>query len=100
MNQSNMLKGVFLIIEIIIRGTNTQSMLFSLCDTHYVTTINETSRSNRRISKTPFTKWYIKGYVSQSKYVRIIKYLIENDLMSGNLLKNKTIDELISLDNT
>ena len=36
--------------------------------------------SNPRVSKIPFTKWYVKSYSDYYKYVSIIKALRNNNL--------------------
>ena len=36
----------------------------------------DTTIKNKRICKTPFKKWYIKGYVNKSDYTKIIDFIL------------------------
>ena len=40
--------------------------------------------SNPRVSKTPFSKWYVKSYSSYSVYYKLIEALRKNDLSDLN----------------
>lgn len=78
-----MMKGIFKSLKYIISGTLTNENLLSCCD-YYMTIIkNEINRDFDRTSKTPFTRWYIKEYMTIYKFDKII-----------NAILNDTIDKL------
>ena len=41
---------------------------------------NEKDRSFSRNAKTPFTKWYIKGYSEMTKYAKIVDAILNLEL--------------------
>ncbi|AYV77649.1 MAG: IS4 family transposase [Dasosvirus sp.] len=76
-NKSNLIKGIvkFLIPDLLKGSVNETYMKQFI--TSYVTIIkNEVNRSFPRISKTPFTKWYVKGYSDSTKFAKIIDAII------------------------
>ena len=79
-------------------NTLTTSILDKFCKSYIKVIQNKKNRSFPRTSKTPFTKWYIKGYSNQTKYMTIIDAIINNtvDELNKNL---KTIAKrIISID--
>ena len=61
------------LLNYILSGSLTDE-LFEKLMKYYVKIIkNETGRSFERVSKMPFSKWYIKKYSDKSKYQRILK---------------------------
>jgi hypothetical protein len=83
-NKSHLMKGIFesLFYNIINNDLSTEK-LDKFCKKYIILTKNELNRSFPRNSKTPFTKWYIKGYSELTKYTKIINAII-----------NKTTDKL------
>ena len=93
MNQS-FLAGIYdELLNYILSGSLTDE-LFEKLMKYYVKIIkNETGRSFERVSKMPFSKWYIKKYSDKSKYQRILSAIVEGtvDKLDKNLkiLANK-----------
>ena len=55
--------------------------------------------NNKRKCKTPFFKWYIKGYTHKSENIKIVKYLLQfsNEKLNKNLMvkcKNSIITKI------
>ena len=100
-NKSNLINGIFdvLLFEIFDK-TLTKQTLDDFCKSYIKITQNKVNRHFPRTSKTPFTKWYVKGYSNQTKYLSIIDAIINNKV--NELNKNlKTIAKLIiSIDGT
>lgn len=68
----------------ILSGTLTIKKLNNFCKVNIrKVNKNQKGRSNPRISKTPFSKWYVKGFSEYAKYIKILE-----------AIKNKTIDKL------
>lgn len=88
-NKSNLISGLFdSYLYDFINGNKINLIPYKITHT------NKKNRSFPHISKTPFTKWYIKGYSEMTKYAKIIK-AINNDTIN-NLNKNlKTIAKKI-----
>jgi hypothetical protein len=84
-NKSLALSGLQNIISHIIRSTITTDILIKYTDCYMLNNYSE-HKNNPRISKRPFTKWYVKSYSDYYKYAKIID-CIENDKI-GNLNKN------------
>lgn len=77
-NNSLMIEGLKKIIDKIIKSKIDNTILFNYCN-NYVIKINiQTGVNKERISKTPFTKWYVKSYSDYYKYVKIIDALVNN----------------------
>lgn len=94
-NKSNLVNGIFdvLLFEIF-DSTLTEQKLDDFCKSYIKIIQNKTDRHFPRNSKTPFTKWYIKGYSNQTKYLSIIDAIINDKV--NELNKNlKTIAKLI-----
>jgi Transposase DDE domain len=99
-NKSNLINGIFdVLLNDILNSELTEDKLNEFCKTYIKIIYNKENRSFPRTSKTPFTKWYVKGYSNQTKYMSIIEAIKGNDL--SNLNKNlKTIAKrIISIDN-
>ena len=55
--------------------------------------------NNKRICKTPFKKWYIKGYTNKSDSIKIVNFILgfTNEKLNKNLMikvKNSTINKI------
>ena len=90
-NGSNLIEGIFSILlnKLINNKLNSQKM-DKFCDIYIKIIYNKKDRTFCRVSKTPFKKWYIKGYSEQTKYFRICNAIINNTI--NDLNKNvKTI---------
>jgi len=83
-NMSNMVSGMFdFMIHNIIYDKLTDQLLDQFCSNYIIIVRNRLNRSFPRTSKKPFTKWYIKGYSNQTRFMRIVEAVINN-----------TVDEL------
>lgn len=72
-NKTNLLKGIFSsLLYDILYNKLTSNKLDIYCKSYVVFVVNKTGRSFIRNSKTPFTKWYIKGYSELTKYCKVI----------------------------
>ena|ERR1700722_3501996 len=71
----------------LIYGHITNDILISFCKLNVLFYNNKKGRSFPRNSKTPFTKWYVKGYSNQSKYRKIVHAIINGkiDKLNKNL---------------
>lgn len=83
-NNTLMITGLKKIINPIIKSELEMDDLISYCDCFIVKTNTIKDISNPRISKTPFTKWYIMSYSDYYKYKKIIESIKNNDLSSLN----------------
>ena len=83
-NRSNLIKGIFnsLLYDIINNSVNNEKSYNSI-NRYIIINKNKIGRSFPRSSKTPFTKWYIKGYSEMTKYAKIV-----------DAIKNNTVDKL------
>lgn len=83
-NNTLMINGLKKIINFIIRSTLNHTDLNNYCDNFIKKTNTIIGISNQRISKTPFSKWYIKSYSNFNKYIQIIEAKQNNDLSTLN----------------
>ena len=91
-NKSLALKGIRQIIPYIIKTNLTTNMLLNYMGAYFKKVKCEKNKSNPRISKRPFTKWYVKHYSNFYKYAKIID-CIENDKID-TLNKNLKLEAL------
>lgn len=94
-NKSNLIDGIFdSIIYYILENKLTNQKLNIFCNNYIKIIQNKNDRTYPRTAKKPFTKWYIKGYSELTKYMKIIKAIINNkiDELNKNL---KTIAKKI-----
>lgn len=86
-NKSNVIKGIFEIIDVILKSKLTNKIIINLCNSYVKYNKIKTGINNERISKTPFTKWYVKGYHNKSYDNLILNALLKKDdtLLNKNL---------------
>ncbi len=98
-NKSNLVTGIFdiLLYDIFI-GELTENKLNNFCGAYIKMIKNKKDRKFPRISKKPFSKWYIKSYSNLAKYMKIIDAIKTHTI--SKLDKNlKTIaNNIISID--
>jgi len=83
-NNTLMISGLKNIIDLIINSKIDKNNLINYCN-NYIKKINTIKGiSNPRISKTPFTKWYVKSYSNYYQYIKIINAIKNNDLTTLN----------------
>lgn len=100
-NKSNIIKGVFKIIGLILRGKLTAKIINNFTNS-YVKYHKIIKQNNKpRISKTPFSKWYVKGHYNKSYDKLIVNSLLKKDTTSLNknikLKYNKSIIKQINI---
>jgi hypothetical protein len=79
-----MITGLKKIINPIIKSNLNENDLENYCACFIVNTNTIKDISNPRISKTPFTKWYVMSYSDFYKYKKIIESIKNNDMESLN----------------
>lgn len=86
-NKSNLIKGIFnSFLYDMLHDRITQTKIDIFKKSYIVIITNEKDRSFPRTAKTPFTKWYIKGYSEMTKYAKIVDAIINEKV--DNLNKN------------
>jgi hypothetical protein len=99
-NKSNLVNGIFdILLKDILHFQLSENKLDEFCKSHIKIISNEKNRSFPRTSKTPFTKWYIKGYSNHTKYMTIIEAIKNNDLTNLNKNLKSIAKRIISIDN-
>lgn len=87
-NKSNIVSGIYdFLIYDIIKGQLTEEMMETFMETYIKIIKNKKERSFPRISKTPFSKWYLKSYSCNAKLLEIIRAYKEGKI--NELDKNK-----------
>ena len=96
-NESLIIKGIFnKLLRNIVYSTLTINILNSFMEIYIKIKKNETDRHFDHISKTPYSKWYVKYYHDLYKYIKVINAIQNNDFDKLNknlklLYKNITI---------
>jgi hypothetical protein len=89
-NETLLIEGIYEhLLEKIIYGTLAGEYFKTFLESYIVQVKNENDRHNPRISKTPFTKWYVKSYHEIYLWTKIITAVINNDLSGLN--KNQKV---------
>jgi len=96
-NETLLTKGIFeKLLMNIICGNLTESIVENFMNTYLKSLKNEVSRSFDRVSLIPFTKWYIKKYLSLYKYKKIYEALASGNIICLNKnLKSKATTKTI-----
>lgn len=98
-NKSNIVNGIFdSLIFNILNGQLTNETLNKFCKSYIKIVENKIDRTFPRTSKTPFTKWYIKGYSNQTKYMKVIEAIINNTINDLNKNLKTLAKQIISID--
>jgi len=95
-NKSLMADGIinFLIKKLLSRTINNVT-LDEFLNKYTKIITNKKERSYPRNSKTPYSKWYIKGYSEITKFDKILKAILTNDYSKLNKKLNKNLKRLI-----
>lgn len=91
-NVTNIIKGVYNIIGIVINGNLTYDNVSEFIKCYFACNKVDTTINNKRICKTPFKKWYVKGYTNKSDIVRIVDLILgftKNNLNKNLMMKYK-----------
>ena len=84
-NKSNLVSGIFdTLLFDIFDNTLDNVRLAKFCKTYIHLIQNKTNRSFPRTSKTPFSKWYIKGYSDLTKFSKILNAITNNTVNTLN----------------
>ena len=83
-NNTLMINGLKKIINLIIKSSINYNCLNNYCICFIKKTNTIKDISNPRVSKIPFSKWYVKSYTNYYKYVEIIEAIRKNDFSSLN----------------
>lgn len=83
-NNSLMIEGLKKIIHNIIKSSLVHNDLYKYCECFIEKTNTIIGISNPRISKSPFSKWYVKSYTNYYKYLEVIKAIKNNDFSTLN----------------
>lgn len=98
LNKTMIIKGVYLILENIIKSQLTEKNLNEMLNSFVKYNKTTTFLIKKRICKTPFKKWYIKGYVYKSDYVKIVNNILGfNDEINKNLKLKANNIKIISI---
>jgi hypothetical protein len=83
-NKSLSIDGIKYIIGDIIKATLTEEKIIKYSKCFLKKIYCERNKSNPRVSKRPFSKWYVKSYSDFYKYSKIIDCISNNNLESLN----------------
>ena len=67
-SKTDIIKGTFNLLKDIIKGKLTINKYKKIADTYI--------KYNKRVYKTPFKKWYIKGYTNKSDSRKIVNFML------------------------
>jgi hypothetical protein len=98
-NKKNLVDGIFnTLIYSILKDSLSRYKFNNFCRAYMISCQNKKNRSFPRISKTPFSKWYIKSYSELTKYMKIINAVKTNSV--NNLNKNLRViaKNIVSID--
>ena len=96
-NESLLINGIFenLLLDII-TGKLDMTLIEKFTDSYCKIIKNEKNRHFERISLQPFTKWYIKKYLTEYKYCKILEALSNDNFEDLNKnLKTKATTKAI-----
>ena len=99
-NYTNIVKGFFQFMLIdLITDCTTEANLLQFCKSyiHYNKIVK--NRSYPRVSKTPFSKWYIKKYSILTDNFKIIKAIMTNAIDKLNKNLKSKANQIIKIDN-
>jgi len=93
LNKSLIIKGVYNLINNIFRANLIEETLINIFDMFIKYIKKDTSLQYKRICKTPFKKWYIKGYTHKTDMYRIVNYILgfANNINKNIKIKSKNI---------
>jgi hypothetical protein len=89
-NKSNIINGIYdKLLKDIVYGNLSCKLLSAFCNAYIIKFKNETNRFFPRISKRPFSKWYVKKYHNIYDQTQIIDSILKDDFSKLN--KNLSI---------
>jgi len=97
-NKNNLVNGIFdHLLKTILDKTLTYHILDVFCKSYIVMIFNKNNRTFPRVSKTPFTKWYVKGYSNHTKYLSIIDAIINDTVNTLNKNLKTLTTKIVSI---
>ena len=63
-------------IYYVVSGKLTEKIIKNILDLYVMHNKVDTKLRNKRICKTPFKKWYVKGYTNKSDFNKIVSYIL------------------------
>jgi hypothetical protein len=97
-NKSNLINGIFdSLIGDILNNKLTDYSLDKFCKSYVKIVQNKNDRTFPRTSNTPFTKWYVKSYSNHTKYLKIIKCIMKNEIDKLNKNSKTIAMKIISI---
>lgn len=98
-NKSNLTKGIFdYLIYNILNNTIKNETFDHFCKCYINVTQNKIDRNFPRMSKKPFTKWYIKGYYHHTKFMKIVNAILNGQIDKLNKNLKTIAKNIISVD--
>lgn len=98
-NITNIIKGTFRLLHMIVNSKLTVD-IYSLFANNYIkyNKIDKTI-NNKRICKTPFKKWYIKGYTNKSDSIKIVNCIFgfSKEILNKNLMTKLRNSNIIKI---
>ena len=88
-NKSNIIKGVYEIIEPLFNSKLTVDEFKKLTRTYVIYNFIELGLYKERKAKTPFFKWYVKGHSNRSLLCKLVYCFLNND--KSKLNKNNVV---------
>lgn len=73
---TDIIKGIFVLISEIGSGKLTLKLYSNVANQYIKYYKIDPTINNKRICKTPFKKWYVKGYTNKSDNVKIVNYIL------------------------
>jgi hypothetical protein len=73
---TDIIKGIFVLISEIGSGKLTLKSYSNVANQYIKYYKIDPTINNKRICKTPFKKWYVKGYTNKSDNVKIVNYIL------------------------
>jgi hypothetical protein len=99
-NTKNLVKGVFnTLLSDIIYSNIDENKINMFCKNYIILHKNERNRAFPRTAKTPFCKWYLKGYNETTKYSKIIDAISNNDINKLDKQLKKIALTIVSIEN-
>jgi hypothetical protein len=96
---TNIIKGIFEILKEIVSGELRMKSYSNIAHQYIKYNKIDVTINNKRICKTPFKKWYIKGYTNKSDSIKIVNFILgfTKEKLNKNLMikvKNSMINKI------
>jgi hypothetical protein len=91
-NITNIIKGIYELMQEIVNGKLTTESYSNVAKQYIKYYKIDKSINNKRTCKTPFKKWYVKGYTNKSDSIKIVNSILgftESELNKNLMIKLK-----------